>query len=196
MRSLSPLKVRRPRRARALRRSTRGVTDVPLELLIIVIILAIVIPIIVASLITYSNDQETLAVQEQVANMRDVAVQAYDDGINTTLLVSISLPGNGVITAGGSIYLRGGFLNYQAAYIKWGTHNVYSFSTLVDNGVQNVLLTNITCNTPNPGLNFRPFVLPPGNSQIALTKISPGGFFCGMPDPTNTTGFVEVQQIP
>jgi type II secretory pathway pseudopilin PulG len=185
-------------------RGRRGVTDVPLELLIIIIILAIVVPIIVASLIAYTTDQQFLAVQEQAANIRDVAIQAFDDGINTTLLLSVTLPGGGTVVAGGPIFLPGSLINYQSTYIDWGIHGNKNYFTAVNNGAQPVLLTNISCNAGAPYFNYHSFTLPPGTNEIALTKLSPGAFFCGhqWPDqPTNATsstldGVVEMQIVP
>lgn len=187
-------------------RSRRGVTDVPLELLIIIIILAIVVPIIVASLIAYTTDQQYLAVQEQASNMRDVAIQSFDDGINTTLLLTITLPGGGVVTAGGGIFNPGNVVDYQSTYIHWGIHSSESYFTAVDNGAQPVLLTNITCTAAAPYFQYNAFNVPPGTTTIAFTKLSPGAFFCGHPWPAapglvNATagaldGVEEVQVVP
>lgn len=184
----------------------RGVTDVPLELLIIIIILAIVIPIIVAALIEYTTAQTALSVQQQASNVRDVAVQVYDDGINTTLLVTLDLPGSGHVQAGASIWLRGGVVNwYGATKIYYAVGTASPGNLLVDNGASNVLIGNITCRYPvvnwAQSCSTQVFSIASGvQTQIALTKISPGGFFMWggamLPDPTNlTAGFVEVHEV-
>lgn len=200
-----PLLLRSRARRRRLR-SRRGVTDVPLELLIIIIILAIVIPIIVAALVTYTAAQTDLSVQEQASNVRDVAVQAYDDGINTTLLVTLNLPATGHVTAGASVWLRNGITNwYGAAKIYYSVGSASPDNVLVDNGASNVALTNITCNYPvldfASSCTTQPFIIHSGSqTEISITKIAPGGFFywgsAPMRDPTNMTqGFLEVQEI-
>lgn len=186
------------RRARRLR-SQRGVTDVPLELLIIVIILAIVVPIIVAALVAYTTEQEALSAKEQALDLRDVAVQAYDDGINTTLLVTLTMPTNAQLKVGGPLFLAGGYLNYNSAFIDYSVGSASPTLVQVDNGAENIFLTNVTCSGAWPHVTFNYYSWPinAGTTQLALTKIAPGAFLCGVPAPTNeTAGFIEVQAVP
>lgn len=204
MRRLSLLHARRRMRGRRLRRGSRGVTDVPLELLIIIIILAIVVPIIVAALITYTNAQTALSIQEQASNLRDVVVQTYDDGINTTLLLTLNLPKNGCVTAGQYLWNNLGAVNYYATRIGYNVCGQTPNYIYVDNGATNVLLTNITCTYPAVSWNncwTQPFHVTTGvSTEVAVIKLAPGGFFAwgnrDLPVSTNlTTGFVEVEQV-
>jgi hypothetical protein len=209
MRSAKELRRRALRGATYRRRlgGRRGVTDVPLELLVIVIILAIVVPIIIAALVAYTGAQEKLNVSEQADSVRDTAVQSFDDGINTTLLVTVSVPANANLIVGASLFLRGGYLNAQASYVTYGVgvspntcwQNLPNSETcvLVDNGAADILMTNVTCSGvwPNIVYSYNPFIVTAGVTEtLALTKIAPGAFLCGVAPPTNeTAGFVEVQ---
>ena len=195
------------RLVRRLHRSRRGVTDVPLELLVIIIILAIVVPIIVAALITYSHDQQLLTTQQQAIQIQNVATQAFDDGINTTLLLSVSVPGTTVIV-GDELFLGGswnaatgwsGGWNWNAAWITWGTSGDLS-KLKVNNGATDVALTNITCSGYGAGLTitFHPYYVPNTHAQtIALTKLAPGAFICGTDvSAFSALAFIEVQPAP
>lgn len=190
----------------------RGVTDVPLELLVIVIILAIVVPIIIAALVTYTTDQQNLDVVEQADAIRDTAIQAYDDGINTSLLVTVTVPGGVQLTVGASLFLANGRLNYESSQITYGSGagpttcaqpGAHVTCIPVDNGATNVLVSNVTC-SGWPGvatINYGPQSIPQGTTELALTKIAPGGYddLCNgrASAPLNLTeGFVEVQAIP
>lgn len=180
---------------RRLARSRRGVTDVPLELLIIVIILAIVVPIIVAALLTFTKDQQISQSQEQANQVTDVVVQDFDDGINTTLLVAVNLPGDGVLQLGAPLYV-GGNWNPQSAWITWGVlGDTNQFP--VNNGATDVPMTNVTCSgnaaTGSVVFTYSQLNVGSGPHTLALTKEAPGSFLCG----TAITGlpFVEVTQI-
>ncbi len=204
MKVVSRALLRRQLHGSGLRRGRRGVTDVPLELLIIIIILAIVVPIIVAALITYTNAQTSLAIQEQASNLRDVVVQTYDDGINTTLLLTLNLPRNGCISAGEYLWDHAGNINYYATRIGYNVCGQTSDYIYVDNGAMNVLLTNITCTYPALSWSScwtQTFHVTSGQAtEIAVIKLAPGGFFAwghsDLPVSTNlTTGFVNVEQV-
>jgi type II secretory pathway pseudopilin PulG len=163
-----------------LRRKSRGVTDVPLELVIIMVILAIVIPIILAAFTSYTKEQESMALSQQAANIGDTAVQVYDSGINTTLLITASIPNNGYMTVGGALYVAGA-PNPAASFINYSLPSTAPPVTYaVNNGAGSVNITNVT--DVNGQLVYRSLPLTGGQSyQLALTKEGPGAYVFGIP---------------
>ena len=201
-----------PSRLRSrLRRGRRAVTDVPLELLIIVVILAIVLPILVVSLENYSQYQAFSNLQQQANNVADTAIEVYDSGLNTTILLTVTVTGsyNPYLVVGANMLPSriGGSLNYQAAWITYGLSSTGTGnqSVVVNDGEGPVLLTEVTCTNgagvdlPYAQWTYAPLRLSttPGTFPLSLTKVGPGSWYCGSRLPaTYPTSFVEVEVTP
>jgi type II secretory pathway pseudopilin PulG len=179
------------KRSSMFRKKRRGVTDVPLELVIIMVILAIVIPIIVAAFASYTREQEAMSLSQTAQNVGDTAIQVFDGGINTTLLITVTIPNNGYMNIGGQLYLNGS-LNSWSSLINYSLpSSSISGSYAVNNGAGSVDLTNIT--DVNGALVYWPTPLSGGNSYLlALTKLAPGAYVFGLPV---TDSFVWVSVV-
>jgi type II secretory pathway pseudopilin PulG len=174
----------------------RGVTDVPLELVIIMVILAIVIPIIIAAFASYTKEQEGLSLQEQAANVADTAIQVYDGGLNTTLLVSVTIPNGGSMTIGASLQYANGLSNPGASCINISIPSQsWQCYKSVNNGAGTINLANVT--DISGGIFTQAAPLSGGQTYtLALTKLSPGAIiFGGLVVPGADGTFVWVQVV-
>lgn len=160
-------------------------TDIPLELVIIMIILAIVVPIIIAAFYSYSRDQQLLGLQGQANNVANTAVEVFDDGINTTLLLTISVPyGNGVnFTIGAPLFpanVTSGTPNSQATFIYYALSGTSPYYTQANNGAGNLYLSGLTCGKGG-ALAYAWIILSGGTHQLSFTKLGPGAYYCSQP---------------
>ena len=173
------------RTRRRLRR--RGVTDVPLELIIIMVILAIVIPIILAAFSSYTREQEVMTLSEQASNVKDMVIQVYDGGLNTTLILSVTVPSGGSLVIGGPLLTSSGLLNPDATWINYSISSGYGGQDLASSGAGEIYMTNITC-SPIIFL-YQALNVPVGTHNLAFTKLGPGASYCGV---KMSKTFVEV----
>ncbi|MCL4324773.1 MAG: hypothetical protein M1144_04865 [Candidatus Thermoplasmatota archaeon] len=178
-------------RGRHARRNRRGVTDVPLELIIIVIILLIVIPIMVSALATYLTSQQFLALQQQASSIANTVVETYDGGANTTLTLGVTVNQQGKILVGAALF-QGSTLNPNATYVTFliGGH---SYLVQFDNGATLVYASNFSCQAGHP--TSLPLTLPSGSYTLGFTKVELGSPLCGVPS-TYAKTFVEVKILP
>lgn len=157
--------------------------------MIIIIILAIVIPILIYALVTYTGDQAYLSLQEQASNIENTAIQVFDDGINTTLLLSITTPDSGNMSIGAPLYNSGG-LDYNSAFVFYtigGTH----YQTLINNGAEDVLVSEGACEGPT--IHYQAAQVGFGSTiELSMTKEAPGATLCNQPV---AHAFVELEVL-
>ncbi len=172
-------------------RTRRGVTDVPMELIIIVIILLIVIPIMVAALASYVADEQFMALQQQASSIANSVVEAYDGGANTTLTLSVTVTSQGKIAIGAPLWV-GSTENPNATYVTYAM-NGQRYLDQFSNGATLVFATNFTCKAGQP--TSRALALASGAYTIAFTKVEAGSPLCGAPSTYPET-FIEVAILP
>ena len=114
----------------------------PLELTIIVLVLAIVLPIVIGGFLAFRSFQAQDQMEVTVNDIVGTAVQAFEGDLNTTLLLSVN-PGGAQVTIGADLLGPGGFYDPSAAWTV-GTAGSASYSELADTGSQNVPLTNLS----------------------------------------------------
>ena len=191
-------RLRRQRARTRLRRQRRAVTDVPLELVIIMIILAIVVPIIIAAFAAYARDQELISLSDQANRVANTAVEVYDDGVNTTLLLTVTIPSSkgANFTIGAPLFPRTCTgpsptcqPNPQAQYIYYSLSGSGGPSLVqANNGASVIELTTMACHTGNV-ISYQWDILGGGTHTLSFTKLGPGAYWCNQPI---TGSFVEV----
>ncbi len=130
------------RRARRLRSQRRGVLEMPLELTIIVLVLAMVLPIVIGGFLAFRSFQATDQMEVVVNDIVSTAVQAFEGDVNTTLLLSVN-PAGALVTVGGALLTSSGQPNYQAAWTV-GVAGSSTYRELATTGAGTVLMTNLS----------------------------------------------------
>lgn len=175
------------------RRSQRGVTDVPLELVIIIIILAIVIPVILAAFVSFTREQELTSLDQQANNVLDTAIQVFDDGLNTTLLVSVNIPtsGGASLTIGAPLFSGSqvsGTPDVYSTFINYSISGASPYPIPATNNAQSIYMTGMTCGTGGV-IGYPQVLLSSGSWTVSMTKLGPGATYCSVQMQTT---FLEV----
>ncbi|MDE1821077.1 MAG: hypothetical protein KGJ23_09825 [Euryarchaeota archaeon] len=114
----------------------------PLELTIIVLVLAMVLPIVIGGFLAFRSFQETDQMEVVVNDIVSTAVQTFEGDLNTTLLLDVN-PGGALVTVGAALLTSGGTPNYQAAWAV-GVVGSTTYRALASTGAGNVLMTNLS----------------------------------------------------
>lgn len=129
-------------RSRRLRSRRRGVLEMPLELTIIVLVLAMVLPIVIGGFLAFRSFQATDQMELVVNDIVSTAVQTFEGDLNTTLLLSVN-PGGAQVTVGGALLTSSGLPNYEAAWAV-GVVGSSTYRELATTGAGTVLMTNLS----------------------------------------------------
>ncbi|MGB9636213.1 MAG: hypothetical protein ACPL1Y_03055, partial [Thermoplasmata archaeon] len=103
----------------------RGVLDLPMRLLIIMVILGITIPIIIGGFMYFTRIQKENQLDARINELKMQIIQVYRGGENTDIRVDIEFPSETeYIHIGGS--LNGDYTKYRIEYKIYSTIRSYA----------------------------------------------------------------------
>lgn len=122
--------------------SRKGVIDLPLRLIIIMIILGITIPIIIGGLMYFTRIQKENQLDARINELKMQIVQVYRGGVGTDIRIDIEFPSETeYIRIGGN--LKGNYTKYRIEYKIFST--VRSYAVL--DGAKNIPMCSDTGGT-------------------------------------------------
>ena len=127
-------------------RSRRGVIEMPLELTIIVLILAIMLPIIYAAALYYDSEQQQVQARTTIDKISSSVTQAFSGATGTRIVLQVPGQATGYILIGGPLY--GGCSSTQNvdgnAYFVNALAGGVTYNATVDSGTGPIPMTNLT----------------------------------------------------
>ncbi len=124
----------------------RGVIEMPLELTIIVLILAIMLPIIYSAALYYNAEQQRVHAQDVMDQISSSVTQSFLGGIGSRLVTSLTGLAAGYITVGGPLFSKctAPLSPEPSAYFLSALAGGVNYNSTVDTGTGPIPMTNLT----------------------------------------------------
>ena len=133
------------RKARSLQRSQRGVIEMPLELTIIVLILAIMLPIIYAAALYYDSEQQQVQARTTLDKVSSSVTQAFAGDVGTRIVLSVSGQATGYLLLGGPLFAGCTVTGIDGeAYFVNALAGGVTYNATVDSGTGPIPISNLS----------------------------------------------------